>query len=693
VAIRRVSCGDANTGRCSEIEGVGVPVGWIPGRWKHVLVVIVVSTIVVPTTATTAPAAADPRVPGIDVSKYQGRIDWRKVATSPLRFVIMRATLGNRYRDVRYARNVAGARKHGLVVGAYHFAKPSLARWDPRAEADHFLDVVSVGAGDILPVLDIEETGGLSPGQLRRWAAAWLDRVRARTGVRAMIYSGNYFWHGSMRNTSWFAEREHPLWVAHWYVGAPDVPGGGWAGRGYTVWQWSATGRIAGIRGPVDRDWVKGNLGHGTIASITVRPAEGGLITADRIACGGRLGWCTRLANPGDAITLRASPRAGARLIRWTGACAPAGEAHTCTVTAFRDKVVSALFGHPIGTAVPGDDDAPEASASPGDPAPARGGCDPADADCAIAALLAKQLERSSRPAADPGADPAPSRVGLVAEPTPERHHARRAGAPPDAPVRHEGERDGTRFSWSREKDRGSIGGSYRWERRGSASISFGFRGGSVTLFTVEGPRMGKARVSIDGEPVKTIDGYARRFRAGVTHRFTGLGAGPHRLTITPLGRKHRAATDRRVTVDALRWGGRLHPDPKPESMSWARVDDPSASEGGYVVSDAPGAQATLTFSGTSLTLRTLRGPAKGRAEIWVDGRRVRTIDLYARSRQFASIPIATGLADGPHIARVVVLGTHRGASEGSGVAIDRWVVAYRPERGRHGGAAGHVHG
>ena len=304
---------------------------------------------------------AGPKVPGIDVSKYQGRIDWDAVATTPVRFVIMRATLGNVYRDGRFARNAAEARRVGLTVGAYHFAKPSLARWDPRAEADHFLNVVGLRAGDVVPVLDIEETGGLSSRQLRTWATAWLRRVEERTGVRAMIYSGNYFWHGFMRNTPWFAHRDHPLWVAHWYVGAPDVPGGRWAGRGYTVWQWSAAGRISGIKGPVDRDWMRGNLAQGTVASIDVQPAEGGVITADRIACGGRLGFCSRLANPGDEITLQAIPADGVQLVRWTGACAAAGVARTCVVAALGRRSISAVFGPRIEVVVPSAEPAPVA--------------------------------------------------------------------------------------------------------------------------------------------------------------------------------------------------------------------------------------------------------------------------------------------------------------------------------------------
>ena len=649
--------------------------GWIVRRCKHALVIAALSTTVVVTTTATVPAVAGPRVPGIDVSKYQGRIDWRAVATTPVRFAILRATLGNEYRDRRYARNHAGARANGIVAGAYHFAKPSLARWDARAEADHFLAVARVAAGDIIPVLDIEETGGLSPRQLRTWAGAWLERVHERTGVRAMIYSGNHFWHGSMRNTPWFGRLGHPLWVAHWYVRAPQVPGSRWAGSGYTIWQWSATGRVAGIRGPVDLDRIRGNLARATVASIDVHAVKGGVISGDRLVCGRRLRRCTRLANPGDRLTLAATPGPGSRLIRWTGACASAGKARTCTVIALRTRTVSAVFGQPKEAAIPdaGDEGTPTPAASPtARPSPSGGSttsanvtsrprraaraCD--DTDCTVAALVARQLEIVAKL----GARPSPS-------PTPV------------------GEGDGTRYSWSRERDRGAIGGSYRWERRATASISFAFRGRTVTLYTIKGRGMGKAHVSIDGERVKTIDGYASRVRARVRHRFTRLGAGSHVLTIAPLGRKRPAAKDGRVVVDALRWGGRLHPDPAPRAASWAEVEDPSASDGTYVVTDAPGAQAKLSFSGASLSLRTLRGPAKGRAKIWVDGRHVRTIDLYAPTRRYASIPVASGLADGPHVARIVVLGTHRPASEGSVVAIDRWIVAYRPERGRLGSA------
>jgi lysozyme len=333
-------------------------VGWVARRWTHAVFVLAVSTTAVLTTSGTVPASARLRVPGIDVSKYQGRIHWPAVASTPVRFVIIRATKGNRYRDGRYARNLLGATQNGLAVGAYHYAKPSSARWDARAEADHFLRVARVAAGDVVPVLDIEEAGGLSSGQLRVWARAWLERVEARTGVRAMIYSGVHFWQGFMRNTSSFARRGHQLWVAHWYVRAPEIPGRRWGGKGFTVWQWSASGKVDGIKGDVDRDRLNGPLTRGTIASLTLVPAEGGLVSGARVTCGGPHSRCFRLANPEDMITLKATPDRDAHLVRWTGACAEAGDARTCTVNAVGARTVSAVFARTVEVAVP----RPEAS-------------------------------------------------------------------------------------------------------------------------------------------------------------------------------------------------------------------------------------------------------------------------------------------------------------------------------------------
>jgi GH25 family lysozyme M1 (1,4-beta-N-acetylmuramidase) len=622
---------------------------WFSSRYERVLVVVALSLATVLATSVTSPARADYQVPGIDVSKYQRRIDWRAVATSDVRFAIMRATLGNEYRDGKYARNVAGAREHGIVVGAYHFAKPGPVPADPRQEADHFLRVARIAPGDIVPVLDIEYSGNRSARQLRVWAIRWLNRVETRTGVRPMIYSGNHFWRGAMNNTRWFARQGYSLWVAHWYVEDPSVPGGDWGGRGYTVWQWSATGRIPGIRGPVDRDRIRGNLGLVTIASIRLQPAEGGLIVGPRLVCGGPISVCSRMVSPGEVVTLTARPSGGRRVLRWTGACSHAGDAPTCTLSAFREKTVSVVFA---GGEAAGENEGSSASVAPS---------------------ISPSPSPSPRPAPSPSSSSAPSREAAPTVPLAEPASAARAA---DAG-------DGTRFTWSRKADRHAIGGSYRWERRARASVEYAFRGGSVTLYTMRGRSMGRAEISIDGVRVAKIDGYRRR-AGSLGHRFAELGAGRHTLTVTPLGEKRRAATGRRVAVDALRWGGRLRPDPVPEAVAWSTVGDRAASEGRFAISDAAGAEMALAFSGSAISLEVVQGPAGGRAKVWVDGRHVRTIDLYAPKRRFEPVGLAAGLADGPHRARLVVLKERHRKSNGHEVAVDRWIVSYRPERGRH---------
>jgi hypothetical protein len=93
------------------------------------------------------------------------------------------------------------------------------------------------------------------------------------------------------------------------------------------------------------------------------------------------------------------------------------------------------------------------------------------------------------------------------------------------------------------------------------------------------------------------------------------------------------------------------------------------------VKSDNAGAAISLRFVGDRLTLRALRGPKMGHAAILLDGRRLRTIDLYAPRPGYASIGIARDLRETHHLVRVKVLGTHRPASGGSVVAIDRWTV------------------
>jgi len=217
------------------------------------------STLVGAATPLGRPAlAAEPYLPGIDVSHWQGSINWAQVRGDGIRFAFAKATQGTTFVDDRYATNKAGATAQGIAFGAYHFAEPGGGASDAIAEADHFVDTASLGGKNLLPVLDLEKDYGLSPRALRRWAKAWLARVEARLGVKAIIYTNYFFWRDEVGDPTWFAEQGHPLWIARYGVLEPTVPAQNWAGDGWTVWQHTNKGSVSGIAGNVDRNWFDG---------------------------------------------------------------------------------------------------------------------------------------------------------------------------------------------------------------------------------------------------------------------------------------------------------------------------------------------------------------------------------------------------------------------------------------------------
>ncbi len=210
------------------------------------------------------PSAAPPTpavyLEGIDVSHYQGAIDWAQVPGSGRRFVVIQATVGETYVDPTYTTNHAGARAVGLPIAAYHFAWPLDLPNDAVIQADWFAQNAALLPGDLIPALDLEQTGGLSPAALQAWVGAWLGEVTAKLGVRPMIYTSPSFWANSMGDTSMFADQGFSvLWVAHWFTSSPIVPGNNWGGHGWTFWQYSNCGTVAGISGCVDLDRYNGS--------------------------------------------------------------------------------------------------------------------------------------------------------------------------------------------------------------------------------------------------------------------------------------------------------------------------------------------------------------------------------------------------------------------------------------------------
>lgn len=208
------------------------------------------------TGAIPAPPETSGYIEGIDVSHYQDTIDWARVAAAGKKFAFMKASDSIDYIDPTYATNRAQAKAQGLRVGAYHFARPDAGVGDAVAEADHFIATAAWASGDLLPVLDLETTGGLGVTKLQAWVSAFLGRIYDRTGVRALIYSSPSFWANKMGNTQAFAQAGYKsLWVAHWTSNpSATVPAANWAGNGWTFWQYTSDGSVPGISGRVDLD-------------------------------------------------------------------------------------------------------------------------------------------------------------------------------------------------------------------------------------------------------------------------------------------------------------------------------------------------------------------------------------------------------------------------------------------------------
>jgi len=130
---------------------------------------------------------------GVDTSHHQrGRIDLRAARAAGLQWWYVKATEGSTYVDPTYGRRVRQARRAGVPVGAYHFARPD--RGDAVEEARFFLSKTDIRAGDMLPMLDLESSEGLSPSELTAWTGEWVRTVMrflARRGLagRPIIYT------------------------------------------------------------------------------------------------------------------------------------------------------------------------------------------------------------------------------------------------------------------------------------------------------------------------------------------------------------------------------------------------------------------------------------------------------------------------------------------------------------------------
>jgi GH25 family lysozyme M1 (1,4-beta-N-acetylmuramidase) len=197
--------------------------------------------------------ANGPTTVGIDVSYYQGVIDWSAAKAAGTEFAFIRLSDGARFRDPKFTANWEGAKAAGVIRGAYQFFRPTQ---DIALQADMMVKAIGrYTPGDLAPVIDVEADGGLAPATVAARVKQWVDLVKTGTGIAPIIYTGKYFWRDEVGGSRAFSD--HSLWIAQYTSLCPDLPAP-WTR--WTFWQHSDRGRMAGIRGNVDMNKFNGTL-------------------------------------------------------------------------------------------------------------------------------------------------------------------------------------------------------------------------------------------------------------------------------------------------------------------------------------------------------------------------------------------------------------------------------------------------
>ena len=194
-------------------------------------------------------------VDGIDVSAWQGVINWSAVYQSGYRFAFVKATEGVGYTDMYFQGNMNNGSTAGLLMGAYHYATPEAD--DAVAEAEYFLQIAGdfITQGYLRPVLDLEQGSELGILTLSNWVHDWMATIENKTGVQPLLYVNSDYANNYLDNSV----NVYDLWIAHWtydpYL-SPDI--GIW--DDWEFWQYSNQGSVPGVTGDVDMDVFKGSL-------------------------------------------------------------------------------------------------------------------------------------------------------------------------------------------------------------------------------------------------------------------------------------------------------------------------------------------------------------------------------------------------------------------------------------------------
>lgn len=184
---------------------------------------------------------------GIDISNWQGSVNFSEVKNSGVQIVYIEATEGNFYTDPYLQEFYDGASDNGLLIGFYHFFSPSVS---VSEQARYFTNAISGMTSECRLVLDLEESGGYGPSELSSLANEFLQEVESNSGLDVALYTYASFANNNIETG--YGLENYPLWIAEYGTSSPeDNPI--W-GSSYAGWQYSDTGYTPGVNGNSDLD-------------------------------------------------------------------------------------------------------------------------------------------------------------------------------------------------------------------------------------------------------------------------------------------------------------------------------------------------------------------------------------------------------------------------------------------------------
>jgi len=187
--------------------------------------------------------------PGVDASRYDGEVDWKKVYAAGYRFAVIRATVGDYYTDPRFYTHWDGAKNAGMLVSAYHVV---VATNYADKQISRYYSVLDKRKSDFPPVLDIERKDSTSKAVNAACIQDCCSQISKNDKRRPIFYTAQYFWKDFVTSSPDWSK--YDLWVAS-YSTKPYLPSD-WTT--WKFWQYAETGKVNGMGGNADVDYFNG---------------------------------------------------------------------------------------------------------------------------------------------------------------------------------------------------------------------------------------------------------------------------------------------------------------------------------------------------------------------------------------------------------------------------------------------------